>query len=872
MWSRLILCLLLQTIGLIFFLKGFFPQKAISPGFAKFDTLENPFHQDGEPQFKTLILVVVDAMRADFMYSSTESLMSFLHGLIKTGEAIPFTAFSNPPTVTLPRLKGITTGGTPNFIDAILNIADENDNSQSLSETDSWLYQFKKLAGGRVMHFFGDDTWLKLFPPAVFFEKYEGTNSFFVSDFTEVDLNVTRHLEAEVNDTQWNGLILHYLGLDHIGHKGGPQSIFMKSKQEEMDDVLKKLYETRVATSNSTLLVLMGDHGMNERGNHGGSSDGETSPGMAFIAPKFKRLGAQREAPISSRLDFKFYSQVAQIDLVPTLSTLFGFPIPVNNLGVVIPELLDIWAQPGQRARMARYNCQQLLNLLRLKHVKDTPVEAQISLELSTIDEVSSDDVQAYFDLSKKIQTLLADAATNYNYFEIGLGLTLTLVSFILLVSVMVTLVTNKRREVQVACAAFAFFSLLYSLHFHGSSLIEEEHQLWWFLTIIVLCMSQRNRLQRFLRGFVSLVLVRIIRGWNNSGQKFSTLTTWAQILLDRPHMLWILTIGTYAIISFQIFTCDGWTTCFRIDKQSLPTYKSDDYASLITFIITYVITSLSFLFKLSQFHNDGNEVPKWLNFILRLIRESFGVSSLADKLIIQELNIQLSNLFVTCLLIMMGARIILGKLRSVNENLAKSLLRMSTLYLLHQSRVENIPIFAVFVCLNNATLSTPFPTFPQNEMQQMIWDTMLVLCIQNLSFFSIGNTNLLATVDLSNAYNGISEYDIPRVTFLTFVSNFAVAIYWSFTAIDYLADLKVRYTPNSEGWNRARSLLPIRFCFTLAFYLLSAINLMGSCINLRFHLFVWSVFSPKLLFFASWSLLMNLVVDVIFCSLILSI
>ena len=43
-----------------------------------------------------------------------------------------------------------------------------------------------------------------------------------VQDFTEVDNNVTRHLSNETQQNDWNGMVLHYLGLDHIGHKSGP--------------------------------------------------------------------------------------------------------------------------------------------------------------------------------------------------------------------------------------------------------------------------------------------------------------------------------------------------------------------------------------------------------------------------------------------------------------------------------------------------------------------------------------------------------------------------------------------------------------------------------------------------------------------------
>ncbi|PIO59657.1 hypothetical protein TELCIR_18876, partial [Teladorsagia circumcincta] len=62
--------------------------------------------------------------------------------------------------------------------------------------------------------FFGDDTWLRLFPNA--FVEAEGVTSFFVNDFTEVDNNVTRHLDSSLKSRDWDVLILHYLGLDHV--------------------------------------------------------------------------------------------------------------------------------------------------------------------------------------------------------------------------------------------------------------------------------------------------------------------------------------------------------------------------------------------------------------------------------------------------------------------------------------------------------------------------------------------------------------------------------------------------------------------------------------------------------------------------------
>jgi ethanolaminephosphotransferase len=229
-------------------------------------------------------------------------LTSFVSSrIISSGHAIPFTAIAQAPTVTLPRLKALTTGSNPTFLDAILNIA-EDSTTAVLENVDSWLRQLA--VGGesegprRSIVFAGDDTWLRLFPRA-WFDWSEGVSSFFVAvrtgktstfsansisllqDTKTVDSNVTRHLDALLGDvpsptdafessapSSWDVLILHYLGLDHVGHLGGPESPPMAPKQVEMDGVVERIYrslEQKDGTDGKrSLLVLVGDHGMTE--------------------------------------------------------------------------------------------------------------------------------------------------------------------------------------------------------------------------------------------------------------------------------------------------------------------------------------------------------------------------------------------------------------------------------------------------------------------------------------------------------------------------------------------------------------------------------------------------------------------------------
>lgn len=89
---------------------------------------------------------------------------------------MPFTAHATSPTITMPRVKALTTGSIPSFLDVILNFA-ESDTSSTLANQDSWLAQIRQRDGKITM--FGDDTWLKLFPGM--FARSDGTSSFFVS-------------------------------------------------------------------------------------------------------------------------------------------------------------------------------------------------------------------------------------------------------------------------------------------------------------------------------------------------------------------------------------------------------------------------------------------------------------------------------------------------------------------------------------------------------------------------------------------------------------------------------------------------------------------------------------------------------------------
>ncbi len=54
---------------------------------------------------------------------------------------------------------------------------------------------------------------------------------------------MSRHLDGELARDDWDVCVLHYLGLDHIGHLAGPGSPLVRPKLREMGDVVQKIVD-----------------------------------------------------------------------------------------------------------------------------------------------------------------------------------------------------------------------------------------------------------------------------------------------------------------------------------------------------------------------------------------------------------------------------------------------------------------------------------------------------------------------------------------------------------------------------------------------------------------------------------------------------
>ena len=231
-----IFSIVFQFLALYFFVTGFFPPRVS----IKLEEQNDDFKCEkviNTNVISKFIFIVIDGWREDFLFERHS--MKFLSDMLDSRKAFGVKCKVQHPTVTMPRLKGILGGIIPSYLDIVINL------SSSEFTEDNWLQ--KAMDARKKVIFYGDDTWLKMFSPKKF-ERHDGTVSFFVTDYTEVDNNVTRHLETEVKERidSWDIMILHYLGLDHIGHSLGARSPLIDVKLGEMDRIIEELYNNMV--------------------------------------------------------------------------------------------------------------------------------------------------------------------------------------------------------------------------------------------------------------------------------------------------------------------------------------------------------------------------------------------------------------------------------------------------------------------------------------------------------------------------------------------------------------------------------------------------------------------------------------------------
>ena len=313
---------------------------------------------------KRVFVFIVDALRLDFVTDNPSSF-PFLHSLLSSSprHSLLLNFRADAPTVTSQRLAALTTGTFPTFIDFTSNF-----DSAAVVE-DNWVSQLAARSSPSSLAFFGDDTWMSLFPGNQTFGTAHPFDSFNTRDLSTVDDGIEENLFPFLfSGANWSLVVAHFLGVDHIGHTHSAHHPLLFERLERMDGLLQRVVEL---LPDDALLLFFGDHGMTNDGNHGGATKAETDAALfayspiPIFPPRNVAWGDEAEKEGFTTAQAKNTPRVvSQIDLAPTLSMLLGLPIPFSNIGGIIPEFFYEQIQRGEAGDLLQANKDQILSYL----------------------------------------------------------------------------------------------------------------------------------------------------------------------------------------------------------------------------------------------------------------------------------------------------------------------------------------------------------------------------------------------------------------------------------------------------------------------------------------------------------------------------
>nr|VZH91180.1 unnamed protein product [Spirometra erinaceieuropaei] len=636
---------------------------------------------------------------------------------------------------------------------------------------------------------------------------------------------------------------------------------------------------------------------MSDQGSHGGASFSETTTTLLLISPKFARVSTKSACEI----DGDIYSQhTDQTDLATVIGLLTGVGIPSGSIGVPPDRALSaFWPKAPERLR-ALYQLQQhLYSLVTFVLGKSGRSHLFVPNEVTDLQQVKNDitkllqlcprpssnssnacrrlDSQTdnisrrLLSLMHRFQKRILLSAAESNLLTVGISIMfMWVIALSLCLPAIIEIFCKKdmvrfeRARDQIYASMvklLAVFTLsvlgLHMTSLFSSSMVEEEHQTWYFfgtsvlsLVIIVMTVADHSSDRLRVRGtrILSIAVILgidrfLLRYLNKTGDKWIHLPDLTDWLNGHQMILWVSEVFAWLILVL----CVRLVLC-----HPAPRFRSYHMRSVGSLLLV-ALSQLAYRYA-SSFPSGGKSHPfgwasaVWpariayvciildlvtsLQMTAALVRWSNALSADADHSHESPVLTSGGNPSVSPVHAFGLFAMLLGR-PSATLLWAGVLLKETLL-----TRAFHSELVASSRC------STHSPTKMKYFIVMLYW-------IQGwTTFFQAGNSNKFNTIDLAAGYVGLSGHSNIFFLLLTVSHTFAGPIFWQLSLFYRFFASRCCQTRWSE--QEVHNRLKGRFG-SLSLGLLTATTTVSAtvCLILHNHLFIWSVFAPKLFYMA---------------------
>jgi ethanolaminephosphotransferase len=538
---------------------------------------------------------------------------------------------------------------------------------------------------------------------------------------------------------------------------------------------------------------------MNEAGNHGGNDAGETEATLLFASPKFRTMLPKEryECPTLPKegTRYDYYSKVEQQDLVPTLSGLMGLPIPRNSIGKVLSALRGVWLSDESYVSLLEENARQLWNIaqnvfgsaaLNARKQTITAARNQDADQTTCADDIGvagrlvcllisadqrtrdSKDTQqwaeastAYEEFLTQAQRVLIKENQSFSILCMGSGIFLCAAAAVLCWYGIGIPGSSGKTSILFVLAALSYAATLLT-----STTERSERYFWhtfssiWTLSLAGRAGSDARDTQthsRIQRASIEILAFHCIAVFWTLFERLAQRTLFA----ESTALLWLEVLAVY-----------GWSAATLLQHTFAGVAATGTAISLVIPLVT-----TAFLFKINH------ELEQSHATVLPIfVDQVFHFRTFLVLLVLVTM--------VVCLLVARRSPKTEGQAAITDRTLSSRLHHLLTLFLVTQSKSTNSLLFIGMEhqrkCLETILYSDPQP--PRQKLRpnfSAVDIAVTVFTFSHTYFFCFGGSNSISSIDLSNAYNGISDYHILTVAILLFSANWTGPIWWCSAVCD---------------------------------------------------------------------------------------